>query len=529
MKRLLPLAALGLAGCSLDPQDVRTAPPVPTSWPAGDAYLRSTEAALPAVAWRDVFRDPRLQAVIGQALANNRDLRIAADNIAVARAQYRVQRAELFPDLSGNASYRYGRGATRTGTGTGNAGGSTGTGGIGTGGTGTGGTGTGGTGPGGTGTGGTATTAIPSGGTSFFSTDVGVTAFEIDLFGRIRSLSRAALNEYFATEAAQRTTRLTIVGDVANAWLTYAADQSLLNIARQTAASAERTVRLTRARLQGGVAPRTDLRQAETVLETARADLARQTTAVAQDANLLQLLVGAPVDPALLPPDLDSVADTLAELPAGLDSSILLRRPDIVQAEYRLRAGNARIGAARAQMFPRLTLTGLAGFASTALRTLFTGDTFTYSVAPNVSVPIFDAGGRRATVAQARAERQLLLDTYEQAIQSAFREVADALARRGTIVQEEQAVRRRVAAAADTFQLTDARYRGGIDPFLNSLDAQRTLYAAQQQLVTTRLERAQNLVNLYRSLGGDATLDVTEQGPQPRAPEPTATPTPPAG
>lgn len=527
MRRRLLLLPLLLAGCSLEPRDARPeTSPVPPSWPAGDAYLRSTEAALPAVAWRDVFRDPRLQAVIERALANNRDLRIAADNIAVARAQYRIQRSELFPDLTASGTYSYSRGATRTGTVTGNggAGTGTGTGGGTTPGTGT---GTGGIGTGGTGTGGTTTTAIPNGGTSFFTVQAGVTAFEIDLFGRIGSLTRAALNEYFATEAAQRTTRLALVGDVAEAWLTYAADQSLLAIARQTAESAERSVRLTRARLQGGVAPRTDLRQAETVLETARADLARQTTAVAQDANLLRLLVGADVDPALLPTDIGAVANTLAELPAGLDSSVLLRRPDIVQAEYRLRAANAQIGAARAAMFPRLTLTGLAGFASTALRSLFDGDAFTYQVAPNVDVPIFDFGGRRATVAQARANRQLLLDTYEQAIQTAFREVSDALARRGTIAEEERAVRAQVDAATDTFRLTDARYRGGIDTFLTSLDAQRTLYAAQQRLVSTRLERAANLVTVYRSLGGDATLDATADGPRPLAPEPTATPTPP--
>lgn len=527
MKLGLALLPLALAACSLDPKDVRPeTAPVPPSWPAGDAYLRQQEAALPAVAWRDVFRDPRLQRVIELALASNRDLRIAADNIAIARAQYRIQRSELFPDLAASGTYSYSRGATRTGTTTGNGG--TGGTGTGTGGTGTG--GTGGTGTGGAGTGGTGTGTTAVAGTqaiSFFTVQAGVTAFEIDLFGRLQSLSRAALNEYFATEAAQRTTRLTIVGNVADAWLTYAADQSLLQIARQTAESAERSVRLTRARLEGGIAPRTDLRQAETVLETARADLARQTTAVAQDANLLRLLVGADVDPALLPTDIASVANTLAELPAGLDSTILLRRPDIVQAEYRLRAANAQIGAARAAMFPRLTLTGLAGFASTALRSLFDGDNFTYQVAPNLDVPIFDFGGRQANVAQARANRQLLLDTYEQAIQTAFREVSDALARRGTIAEQERAVRAQVDAAADTFRLTDARYRGGIDPFLNSLDAQRTLYAAQQRLVTTQLERAQSLTTLYRALGGDATLDATSDGPRPFSPEPTATPTPP--
>ncbi len=516
------LAATVLSGCSLAPKYIRPELPTPQSWPVGDAYLRQTEAALPSVSFPAVFTDRRLQTLIEQALLNNRDLRIAAANIQAARSQYRVQRADLFPQIDATGRYTYsggGRGATTT------AGGGTG-GNGGTGGTGTG--GTGGTGTGGTGTGGTGTIITSSGGGSAFSVGLGITAFEVDLFGRVRSLTRAALDRYFATEAAARATRLTLVGDIADAWLTYAADQSLLRIAQDTATSAQRSVVLTRARLRGGIAPRTDVAQAEQILATAESDLALQRTAVAQDANALQLLVGAPVDPALLPTTLDEASATVAALPAGLDSQILLRRPDVVQAEYELRATNAEIGAARAALFPNISLTGLVGFASNALSSLFKGDSFTYSVAPNVGYPIFRAGAGRAGVVFSQAQRDAALATYERAIQSAFRETADALARQGTIDQQLSANRRFAAAAADTLRLTDASYRGGISPFLNTLDAQRSFYTAQRQFVATQLTAASNRVTLYRVLGGDSTLDATADGPRPLAPpsRPPTTATP---
>jgi len=511
--------ALTLSACSLAPRYERPALPVPTSWPVGDAYLRQSEATLPAITYRDVFRDTRLQALIDQALSTNRSLRIAAANIQAARAQYRIQRADLFPQVDATGRYTFsggGRGASNVaGGGTGGAGtGGTGTGtGAGTGtGTGTGGTGSGNTGTG-TGTGGTITTT--SGSNSAFSVGLGTTAFEIDLFGRIRSLSTAALDRYFATEAAARATRLTLVGDLADAWFTYAADRSLLAIAEQTATSAERSVQLTTARLRGGVSPRTDVRQAEQVLATAQADLAEQRTLVAQDLNAIQLLVGGPVDPALLPATIEEVEGSAAALPAGLSSDVLLRRPDVVQAEYELRATNAEIGAARAALFPRLSLTGIVGFASTALTSLFSGGAFNYSVAPTASYPIFQAGAGRAGVRFTQAQRDAALAQYEQAIQAAFREVSDALARRGTIGDQLAAQVRFTEAAADTLNLVDARYRGGLDSFLSSLDAQRQLYTAQRTLVTTRLTGTANAVSLYRSLGADTLLEATGNGPKP--------------
>ncbi|GAA0313107.1 efflux transporter outer membrane subunit [Sphingomonas oligophenolica] len=477
----LLLGATSLGACSLAPPYVRPDLPVPPSWPVGDAYLAQSEAALPSVTYRDIFRDPRLQAIIEQALVNNRDLRVAAANIAVARATYHIQRAELLPEVDASGGYRLAR--TASGGSSSNSG-------------------TGSTGNGGTTNG-------------SFSADIGITSFEIDLFGRIRSLTTAAQNRYFETEAAARATRLTLVGDIGTAWLTYASDKSLLKIAQDTAASAGESVKLTKARLDGGVAPGTDLAQAQIVLTTAQSDLAQQTTAVAQDLNALQLLVGAPIDPALLPASIEEAAPTVAALPAGLDSGVLLRRPDVVQAEYELRAANAEIGAARAALFPRISLTALAGFASGPLGSLFTGGAFNYSVAPSVNYPIFRAGAGRAGVQQSRAQRDVALATYEKAIQTAFREVSDALARRGTIAAQTSAQRALTAAATNNYRLSDARYRGGIDTFLQSLDAQRSLYSAQRTLVATQLTEATNLVTLYRVLGGDSMLDATASGPKP--------------
>ena len=474
-RAVLPLLAL-LAGCSLEPAYIRPDAPIPPSWPIGDAYLTQTEAALPAVTYRDILRDQKLQAIIDRALANNRDLRIATANVAAARAQYRVQRASIFPTL----------GASADATVSGQSGGGTSSG---------------------------AGSARGNVSTSY-SAGLGVTGWEIDLFGRLRSLSNAALQQYFGSEAAARAARLVLIADIADTYLAYAADQSLLAIARDTAVNANRAVELTGARLRGGIVPRTDLRQAETILFRARSDVARLTAAVAQDKNALDLLAGETVDSALLPSSIESVDALLVELPAGLSSEILLRRPDVIQTEYELRAANARIGAARAAFFPRISLTALAGVASTALTSLFSGGAFSWSVQPEAGLTIFDAGANRGNLALARAQREAALARYEQAIQIAFRDVADALARRGTMRAQFEADADRLSAARDSYDLARARYREGIENFLASLDAQRTLYAAQQDLVQTRLLRAQNLVALYRALGGDQLAVGLPQHPR---------------
>ena len=501
MRRTLAALSLSvsLAACSLEPQYVRPEAPIAPSWPVGDAYLRQSEAALPSLGYRDVFRDVRLQQVIDEALVNNRDLRIAAANIASARAQYHIQRAELLPRISAGGGVNFGDRSGSSSNSNGNIGNGT------------------------TGNSSTGTTTSSGNVRANYSADIGITAFELDLFGRVRSLNRAALDRYFATEAAARATRLTLVGDIASTWLNYAADQSLLAIAEQTAQSAGRSVDLTRTRLEGGIAPRTDLRQAQLILTRAQSDLASLRTALAQDLNALQLLVGAPVDTALLPASIEEVENSFVEVPAGLDSDILLRRPDVVQAEYQLRAANAEIGAARAALFPRISLTAIAGLASGALTSLFSGGAFFWSVGPNVDVPIFDSGAGRAGVDQSEADRDAALAGYELAIQTAFREVADALARRGTIAEQLRADSAAVEGTTDNYRLTDARYRGGIANYLESLDAQRTLYEAQRTLVATRLIEATNLVTLYRTLGGDALLD-TSGDTATATPDPSADP-----
>lgn len=450
---LIPLVAL--AGCSLQTPYVQPVLPVPSSFPTGDPYPVLGEAAPARIVYSDVFTDPRLQTLIGQALVNNRDLRIAAANILSARALYRIQRADLLPGVGATGRY------TRSGG-----------------------------------------DNAPGGGGEAYLAQVGVTAFEIDLFGRVRSLNDAALNRYFATEAAARATRVTLIADLAEAWLSYAADASLLQVAQDTVTSAQDSVRLTDARLKGGIAPRTDLRQAQAVLTSAQADVASLRTTVARDLNALQLLLGGPVDAALLPVSIVEASAGLQALPVGLSSTVLLNRPDVAQAEFQLRAANAQIGAARAALFPTISLTGALGYGSSALSSLFTGGAFSYSVAPNLSYSIFNAGAVRAGVDQSRAQRDAAVATYERSIQAAFVETANALARQGTIDDELAARAAGAAAAQDSYALTDARYRGGVDPFLTSLDAQRTLYAAQRSRIAIELQAAVNRVALYRAIGG---------------------------
>lgn len=475
-RHLLILGAVAAtSACTLEPRYVRPDAPVPADWPTGGPYLTAPATTRPA-ADNPVIVDPRLQRLVARALENNRDLRVALANIETSRAQYRIQRAALLPELAASGRYTASRRSLANGAGTGAGAGS-------------------------------------DRDSESYAAQVAVNAFEIDLFGRVRSSTRANLNRFLATEAGARATRLTLVGDIAEAWLNHAADQSLLAIANDTVANAQRSVDLTRARLEGGVAPRTDLRQAETILATARADVARLTSVVAQDVNALQLLSGGPVDPTLLAGSINEAAGAVALPAAGLSSTVLLNRPDVIQAEYNLRAFNAEIGAARAALFPTISITGAAGYASEALSALFTGRAFTSSLSPAVSWSFFRGGAGLAAVDGARAQKAAAVATYERAIQAAFRETADALARNGTISDQAAAVRLRLDAASDSYRLTEARYRGGIDTFLSSLDAQRTLYSARQTDVAIQLETAVNRVDLYRALGGGDPLD---RAPLPR-------------
>jgi len=460
VKRAAALLALMATACTtMEPKLGRPDPAIPASWPVGSPYVTQAEAGLPAVTYKEIFTDRRLQTLIAQALANNRDLMIAASNIAAAREQYHIQRAQQFPTVNANAGVTASGDKSKTVS-------------------------------------------------AEYQLGLAVPSFDIDLFGRLRSLTHAQLQQYLATEAGARATRLTMVADIADAWLNYGADLSLLLIAEQTAASAEKSVRLTKLRLDAGVAPRTDLDQAEQILAQAQSDLAQQKTAVAQDVNALQLLVGMPIAPGLLPRSIDDAVGTISTLPAGVSSYVLLRRPDVLQAEYQLRAANADIGAARAALFPRITLTGLLGFATTALTSLFTGGGFGWQVGANAAYTVFQAGAGHANVRLTEAQRNAALATYQRAVQTAFREVADALARRSTMDDQLAAAQRQQAAGADNYLLTEARYRAGVDPFLNVLVAQRSYYTAQTALVQTTLTAGQNKVDLYQSLGGDSLLQT---------------------
>ncbi|RSV16906.1 transporter [Sphingomonas sp. ABOLG] len=511
MKSRSLLAALAVAttlsGCNLAPKYVRPVGAAPETLPQGGIYPRAATDApdITQVGWRDFFLDPRLRQVIDTGLANNRDLRIAAGNVLQARAQYRVQRASQVPNttISGSGTY--------TNNVFGAAGGGLGAGGMAGGGTGTGtgsGTGTGGVG-GGTGVGAGAGAGAVGGGIGsassnleFYSVNAGFSQFELDLFGRVRNLSRAALEQYFASEEAQRTARISLIAEIANAWLTMAADQEQLRISRETLKAFEQSLELTRAQFRIGVASELEARQAETNYQAARNDIAALQTQVARDQNALNLLVGATVPADQLPTELGNAPVTRDALPGNLSSEVLLRRPDVLQAEHQLIAENANIGAARAAFFPRISLTATIGTISTALSGLFGGGSFTYNAAPSVALPLFDGGRNAANLDYAKASQQVAVATYERAIQTAFREVSDALAQRGTIEEQVAAQAARAEAASVAARLSDARYRAGVDSFLVALDAQRTAYAAQQQLVTTRLARGSNLVELYRSLGG---------------------------
>jgi multidrug efflux system outer membrane protein len=458
----------------MEPRLGQPDPAIPPSWPVGDAYLVQSEAALPTVTYKQVFRDPRLQTLISQALVNNRNLMAAASNIAAAREQYRIQRAQLFPQLDAAAGVTVTGERSRLGSGSGSGS-----------------------------SGGSGRNIVAN-----YTAGLSVPSFELDLFGRIRSLTHAQLEQYFATEAGARATRLTLVGDIANAWLTYASDFGLLVIARQTVESTSKSVDLTRKQLEGGIVPRTNLSQAIETMAQAEANLAQQRTAVAQDDNLLQLLVGTPIDPSLLPGSIDEAGATIADVPAGVSSYVLLRRPDVLQAEYQLRAANADVGAARAALFPRITLTGLLGFASSALGSLFTGGAFGFSASANAAYTIFQGGAGHANVRLTEAQRNAALANYQLAVQTAFREVADALARRATMDQQLAATSRQQAAAADVYMLEEQRYRAGIDAYLNLLIAQQQYYSVQQVLVRTKLSAAQNRVDVYQSLGGDSLLQT---------------------
>ena len=459
----LALVAAVLAGCTLEPAYQRPAPPVAVAWPVGPAYGAPTAGSV--ARWGEVFPDPKLRRVIEQTLANNRDLRVAIAQIQASRAQYHVQRAGLFPTIDASAGVSTGRDFTGL---------------------------------------------PPALGSEYanattYSANVLTTAYELDLFGRVRSLAKAALQTYLATTEARHSTQISLVAEVATDYLTFASDASLLAVSKATVINAGVNLDLARRRLAGGIDSQLDVSSAQTLIEQANDDVARYTTQVAQDSNALDLVVGAPVDAENLPTGIDDPATRLGEVPGALDSRILLERPDVLEAEHTLRSANANIGAARAAFFPSISLTGSGGAQSTSVSQLFSGAARVWSFAPTITVPIFDGGANRCNLDYAKAENRIDVAQYQKAIQTAFREVADALAQRGTIAERLRAQRSQVAAAAESLRLAEALYARGSDSYLDVLTAQRTYYSAQQSLISIQLIGAANVVTLYKVLGGALT------------------------
>jgi outer membrane protein, multidrug efflux system len=479
-----------LAGCTLEPHYQRPQPAVTPQWPAtpaGDAAGSPAQAAPDAsqrsaaqIGWREFFTDPKLQTLIEQALQHNYDAQIAVLNIAAARAQYQIQRAELFPKISATASETVEKfpaavAPLASGSGTGSGTG-TGVGGVGA--------------------------ASGSGVFRFFDVGIGFTSYELDLFGRIRSLNHAKLQQYLGFVETRRSTQITVIAEVANAYLTWLADSKLLRITEETLDSQQQSLNLIRMSFDGGVATALDLHQAETTVATAQANLAQYRRQVAQDQNALVVLLGEPL-PSEFVADVDLDEESLlTDLPAGVPSEVLVQRPDILAAEHNLVAANANIGAARAAFFPSILLTGSYGTASTQLSGLFKQGSTAWTFSPQISLPIFAGGANVASLDLAKVQKNILVVQYEQAIQSGFREVADALAGRATLDSQVAADTALLQASSESFRLSNMRFTGGVDNYLGVLDSQRLLYTAQQSLVSVKLARLQNLVNLYKALGG---------------------------
>ena len=467
--RLLRVAAAGiaalLAGCSMIPTYERPTAPVAASF---SVYVGATQEApavsadaAPAasVAWQNFFSDTRLKRLIGLSLSNNRDLRVAVLNIEQARAQYQIRRADQLPGVNGVFS-------------------------------------------------GSRAPAANGATTSLYTVGLAVTAYELDFFGRVSSLKEAALGQYLATEEGRKTAQISLISSVATSYLSILADDELINITRQTLATRQESVKLAKLRFDNGVTSELDYQQAVSLLEAARVAYSQQQRQRALDENALTLLVGQPLAGDELPPASAAQPASLAQfepmapVPAGLPSDLLANRPDIRQAEQLLLASNANIGAARAAFFPRISLTVGVGSVSGQLSGLLKSGSWGLTVAPQLLLPIFDYGRNNAGLDTARAGRDIAIAQYEKSIQTAFREVADALATRTTLADQLQSQQAQANAEAVRFRLSDLRYQNGISSYLDLLDAQRSLFAAQQAVVQTRLAQLQSQVGLYRALGG---------------------------
>jgi outer membrane protein, multidrug efflux system len=457
-KSIIPFASvLFFSACTMIPKYQRPKAPMPEALP-GDA-AKPDAAAVANLHWQDYFTSPGMQSVIKMALANNRDLRIAALNIEKMQAAYGIQRAGLYPTIgvaASGARYWAPKNMSLTGK---------------------------------------AQTSETD------TLSFGVLSWELDFFGRVRSLSEQALNQYLATEQAQVSGQISLVAAIAQSYLAYAADNENLQLAQSTFEAQKAYYELIGKSREMGIASELDLRRAQSQMETARGDAARYRGLVAVDQHALDLLVGTPVPAHLLPKGFDTVGE-LKDVSAGLKSEVLLRRPDILMAEYQLKAANANIGAARAAFFPSISLTGGIGTMSPDLSGLFNWSQRTWSFTPQISVPIFAGGALKAGLKVSEINRDIAIIQYEQAIQNAFREVSDGLTRQVSLVEQLSAQRSLLESLNVSYSLSEVRYKEGLDGYLGLLDAQRTLYGTQQAFTVTRLAYQSNQITLFKALGG---------------------------
>jgi outer membrane protein, multidrug efflux system len=452
-----------LSACSLiDSKYEQPAAPIPVNWPKGEAYKVETSNISEPLLWENMILDEKLKEVIKISLNQNRTLKEAIANIQSARATYKVQNASEFPTINGEVSGNKSRSLNSSSSNN--------------------------------------STNI----SESYNANVGLSSYELDFFGKARNLSKADFESYLSVKENERTTRITIIAEVTNAWLTMAADKSLLNFAKETAANSKKNLDIIQARIKAGVDSKVALYDAQTIYFQALADIEKYKTQVAQDLNALNLSVGENLKEELLPNGLDENAQYFTAIPVGLSSNVLLNRPDILAAEHDLKAANANISVARAAYFPSISITTTAGVASSALSNLFSGGAASvWSFAPNISLPIFDWGSKEASLDYAKSQRDLYIAKYELAIQTAFSEVSDALARYGTIENQLSAQENLVSASKNSYFLSEKRYKAGIDTYLNALTAQRNLYSVEQNLISLRLTKINNRVTLYRVLAND--------------------------
>ena len=469
IKLLIPvcLSAAMLTSCSLAPRYERPMAPVATEWPtsAGIGPVPALEAAgephVADIGWRSMFTSPKLLSLIEAALANNRDLRIATLNIEAARSTYRIQRADLVPSVNASGSairQRLSENSSTSGT---------------------------------------------SETISSYTSGIGVTAYELDLFGRVRSLSTRALNQFLATEEGRKAAQTSLIAEVANAYLTYLADSELLQLTANTLKTQQESFDLIKRSFDLGAKSQLEVSQSGTLVETARANRAQYQRQVEKDKNALTLLVGKVIDPELLKPESLSSVQLMEVLPVGIPSTVLLDRPDVRKSEYALKAENANIGAARGAFFPSISLTGSAGFASSSLTNLFvSGSSSVWSFSPQVNLPIFQGERLISNLKLAKTNRDIAIVQYEKTIQTAFREVADALVASATYTEQLHAQQALVKSSEQAYTILKARYAYGIDSYFVLLDAQRSLYAAQQNEILVRQQNLTNRIDLYKALGG---------------------------